>query len=59
MELSADWQRTFGDLEYAWKIVNDLYWNISFWQKNDRWQLFTGDQLIGTFENKPEMGSFS
>ena len=58
MELSSNWQGAFGDLDDALKIVNDLYWNITFREKNERWQLFTRDQLIGTFESRLEMDSF-
>lgn len=58
MRMCSNSQGTDGSVDDAIKLVNALYWNITFFRENHRWQLFTGDPLIGTFKNKPEMESF-
>ncbi len=58
MKMSDSCQGTFGDFDGALGLVNDLYWNMTFRQKDNKWQLFTGDQLLATFENRGEMESF-
>jgi len=58
MKMSPDWQGSFDDLDNVLKIINDVNWNINFREKGSEWELFNGNQLIGTFDNRSEMESF-
>lgn len=58
MEMSSIWQGTFGDIEASVKIINDLHWDITYYQSDGEWKLFSEDQLIAKFDNQSEIESF-
>jgi hypothetical protein len=58
MEMSSVWQGTFDNIDYALEIINDVGWNIKHLQNHKLWQLFSGDQLIASFDNQTEMEAF-
>lgn len=58
MKLRQNWHDLVNNWEGAVQFLDELAWNLSWYEKNNNWTLYGGDQPIAWFDRKEELEAF-